>query len=308
MMKKCILCKSEDVATTEKLIVEELKKVYFNDTGLTIPYNSDTIDVRYCRNCTLIFFDPFFPGDGNFYSYLQNLPNYYETDKEEFVVASKYISNSSSVLEVGCGEGHFKKYLDESVKYTGLDFNPTAIEKAQKKGIRVIDESIEKHAESYQLEYDCVLFFQLLEHIDNPHSFLLSVLKCLKPGGILIFAVPNNESFLVNAINHSLNLPPHHCTKWNKVTFEKVAKIFNLETVKIVEEGLPKYHFRYFYKIMVNTRLRMLLNLPHREIDLSALSVFLLKLSGLISYLITTFKSFKSNELGQSITTIYKKK
>jgi hypothetical protein len=52
----------------------------------------------------------------------------------------------------------------------------------------------------------------------------------------------------------------------------------------------------------------MLLNLPHREIDLSALSVFLLKLSGLISYLITTFKSFKSNELGQSITTIYKKK
>ena len=114
-----------------------------------------------------------------------------------YVVAEDYVSGN--LLEIGCGEGRGFSYLKPFCKqYTAVDKIDAAIQKLQ-----------HNHPEGtfirmdipplHNLEsdtYDCIVSFQVIEHIEDDHFFLKEIYRVLKPGGIALLTTPNRKMSL----------------------------------------------------------------------------------------------------------------
>ena len=275
----------------------ELIKNYAKETNIDINYllkNNDSIAVYQCNDTGYRFFYPFdIAGDGKFYEKLESIPWYYAEWKWDYDVAQHYINPNSHVLDIGCGEGKFIRFLEKEKQCTcvGLELN----EKAQAIGVgnklHVVKEFIQTHAQSNQSVYDTVTFFQVLEHIEAIDSFMRGAIPTVKPGGKIIIAVPNNEPyFLTYDKEHFLNLPPHHMGWWNEQSLSALAKVYSLELVDIIKQ--PLQHYTAYAQAFLTYRCRF----PR----------------GLVNLLTPIFKGIfylnRKNIHGASILAVYKKK
>jgi len=155
---------------------------------------------------------------------------YYRDWDEDHQFGFNQIRPGENVLEIGSNTGNFLKRVAEITdNVTGLDFNPSAIEKAAAKGIAVLNESIELHADRHKGEYDVVCAFQVFEHLSQIGPMLTAILKALKRGGKVVLSVPNNEPFFQRFSKYEpLNMPPHHAGLWNLAAFERLAEHFDM--------------------------------------------------------------------------------
>ncbi|MGD2090364.1 MAG: methyltransferase domain-containing protein [Candidatus Aminicenantes bacterium] len=226
-------------------IITKYKKINIDVS----PYfhNLNKIQIYRCLDSGYRFYYPFnIGGDNAFYEKLQERELYYLPWKWEHQVASKYIKPGMRVLEVGCARGDFiNKLSRKGAICTGLEFNKKAIMKGQDKGVKILEESIQEHAENYTNFYDIVCSFQVMEHIPVVRSFIESKLKVLKKGGKLIISVPNNDSTL-DFENSLLNLPPHHLGLWNRESLLSIEMIYKLKLIDLKFEPLQDYHFKWY--------------------------------------------------------------
>ncbi|MBI4414708.1 MAG: class I SAM-dependent methyltransferase, partial [Candidatus Kerfeldbacteria bacterium] len=102
------------------------------------------------------------------------------------------------LLDVGCGSGRFVRYMAKHGWDTvGYDFSPRAYELAdeQRNGrVHIIDGKLSDH-ELPEQSFDVVTLWQVFEHIAEPLGLLAELRRLLKPGGLLVIAVPNIDSF-----------------------------------------------------------------------------------------------------------------
>lgn len=304
---KCSLCHSENIISLHKIQVKDLNKIYkkYYNIEVTYLFPKKYIELLECKNCSLRFFYPAVAGDEKFYNQLQNLSFYYVDDKSEFNFALKYINEGANVLEVGSGRGNFAKKL-KNCNYTGLDFSINAKEMALKDGITILNEPIEEHAKLHNEEYDIVCSFQVLEHIINIHDYLEACVKSLKPGGIMIHAVPSEDSYLSIAPNDILNHPPHHCSRWKDKALQSIANIFNLELVEIYHEKLNPVHISFYKQTILLSKILKALNYKYKPIDNNLIFSIANKLSAI--YANNFEKSIPENTFGNSVTAVYRKK
>jgi len=209
----------------------------------------DEIMVCRCIDSGYSFYYPFSTaGDGNFYSALEKFPWYYMNDKWEHVEALKYVQKDFKILEIGCGRGGFLAKAMESlgtVQCRGLELNVSAVDDARSRGLDVSSEPIEVHTKSHKNYYDMVCAFQLLEHIPNVRKFISSSLAVLKTGGLLVFCVPNNDSFIFQENTIVINMPPHHMGLWSMNAFVQLQGVFDVKLQAIRLEPLQHYHLGY---------------------------------------------------------------
>lgn len=198
--------------------------------------NANTVYLMTCMDTSYRFFYPFeVVGDEDFYKRLQKAHEKrgleYDQDRlDDHSIAFEQIETDDKVLEIGCNTGKFlKKIVGKTQNTLGLEFNSIAAERARHQGLDVIGESIEEHAVHSPEKYDVVCAFQVLEHVTNIKSFLTASIKALKPGGKLIFSVPNNEPYFQRFSKYEvLNLPPHHVGLWNLIAFEKLCTFYDV--------------------------------------------------------------------------------
>lgn len=210
------------------------------------------ISVYRCLDTDYRFFYPTnVSGDSSFYEQLQKFEWYYMPWKWEHGQAEEYLLPNMRILEVGCGNGAFiEKVKDKVTSVVGLELNQRAVERGQKRGITILNESIEQHSEKFEGTYDLVCSFQVLEHIADVRSFLEASVRLLKTNGILVVSVPNDNSFLGLDTNY-LNMPPHHMGLWSEEALRNISSIFNLKFRCIHFEPLQQYHHAYFVTTMV---------------------------------------------------------
>ena len=172
--------------------------------------------------------------------------------------ALKHINVGENVLEIGCNTGLFlQRVAQVTDNLVGLDFNPKAVAEARSKGVTVVNESVEEHAERHAGEYDVVCAFQVFEHLANIKPMLTAFLKVSKPNGKIILSVPNNEPFFQRFSKYDpLNMPPHHAGLWNLAAFEKLAGPFDINLLAHQYYGtrglLPDAYLRA--KLMADVR------------------------------------------------------
>ncbi len=247
------LTKFSTIACIETINTSDLIKLYKKKLNIDISSEFQKIQeigLYHCQESDLYFFYPTIVGSERFYEHMQQFDWYYLDDKQEYEYASSFIGKSDSVLEIGCGKGAFSTKIS-SKKYTGIEFSQRAAQIAGTQGIRVVNESIQAHAAKHHEVYDVVCSFQVLEHVDNINSFIQSSLNCLKTDGLMILSVPSFDSFSKYLSNLSLDMPPHHVTRWTDKALTNLTDYFDIELVEIIHEPLQMIHRHMYIKSLL---------------------------------------------------------
>jgi len=101
---------------------------------------------------------------------------------------------SGSVLDIGAGTGHFvKKMQSNGWNAKGIEVSDDARKYASEVNGVQLYESISNESVGTG-KFDAVTMWHVLEHIHDTGAMLKKVSDIIKPGGILIVAVPNCKS------------------------------------------------------------------------------------------------------------------
>lgn len=101
-----------------------------------------------------------------------------------------------SVLEVGAGFGLLSKMLDEQ------GYSVTALEPyvqpqyAVGTGVKHISKTLNQFVHTNTEKFDCIILFDVLEHVDDLHSTIQQIQAMLKPDGVVIIQTPNYKSLM----------------------------------------------------------------------------------------------------------------
>jgi SAM-dependent methyltransferase len=198
----------------------------------------------YRSPCGLMFFHPAAAGTPAFYRNLYGRQRAYaelgrrpET-REDFRAGAALARPGSRVLDVGCGAGAFAALLPEGVRYQGLEPHATAAPGVFSTAA-VLAETVEAHAARCPGAYDLACAFQVLEHAADPLGMASAMVACLRPGGLLVLAMPVWPSPHTEVPNNLVNLPPHHLTWWNEGACHALAARLGLGVMRVGK--LPAY-------------------------------------------------------------------
>lgn len=165
--------------------------------------------------------------------YTQNRLLFYES------ILKKKCSN---VLEVGCGPGVFyKPWKDFHVSWTGIDINPYWKEFGKKNQIPISSRPIETLDE----QFDVVMAHQVIEHVEDPISFMQAITSRLKPKGIVHLELPNQEALTSKfrqvsskfSFDYGFIQPPMHLRAFRKKTINRLFKDCNLNKIMVFTCG-----------------------------------------------------------------------
>lgn len=128
---------------------------------------------------------------------------------------------SGTLLDVGCGNGSFIKYIEkQGFDVYGIDIDSKGIEVAKNKfGLKnVYSMSLDEFSEKFggNLKFDMITCFEVLEHQTDIKSFISKVSLLLKDDGIFAGTVPNrNRAFAdltryYSKADKNIGFPPHH--------------------------------------------------------------------------------------------------
>ncbi|MGB8190490.1 MAG: class I SAM-dependent methyltransferase, partial [Chitinophagaceae bacterium] len=124
---------------------------------------------------------------GKVYSYKKGNP----------YVISLVPKNATHILDVGCGAGDTGEMLTEQgFVVDGITLSEDEKQEAQKIMRNVYVHNVEQGLPAeLKDQYDVVILSHVLEHICYPQRLLKDIYSHLKPGGILIIALPNLMHF-----------------------------------------------------------------------------------------------------------------
>ncbi len=167
--------------------------------------------IVWCKNCGLIFFqesldedevkriyEELYNADDNAYSVHVNQGKQIESGIQPKIsrgrndILQKTLApKPAKIAEIGAGVGIVGKYFtDRGYNYTGFEIDKHTAEGARKNGINIENAPFEKLAE-HKDEFDVLLAFEVIEHIDNLKLCLDLIYGSLKQNGRFGFTVPN---------------------------------------------------------------------------------------------------------------------
>lgn len=252
------LMASEPVEIVRCFAVEEIRQRYREHLRIDVSSRlGSTKHVYLCRGreTGIEFFWPNnLAADSSLYEELRKLPGYYAESKWEFNTASELLAEHNSILEVGCGDGHFVSILqNEGHEARGIDFNASAVARAVSEGKRVSlgDFAALEQMRQNGTQFDAICAFQVLEHLADPVRFLSDCIGLLRVGGRLVLAIPDGMGPLA-VLDVALDLPPHHMARWNLAALQSLCRLFPIRMHAFRCEPMAAAHLPLLVRSVFN--------------------------------------------------------
>lgn len=158
-----------------------------------------------CRSCGVWFLNPRPPQDA--------IARLYDSDKtyqdwsgceaarqhlwEQRIRLVRRFLTTGLLLDVGAGDGAFlQRASQDGWQVQGTEVSAAAILRGQKRNV-VIRQGEFTSLPLSEGRYDLVTFWHVLEHVPFPQETIQCAYRSLKPGGLLIVAVPNRWHRLI---------------------------------------------------------------------------------------------------------------
>ncbi len=173
--------------------------------------------------------------------------------------------DGKKVLDVGCGGGILSESMaTRGASVTGIDMGEAPLSVAKlhllESGVEVDYRRIpvEQLAEEQPESYDIVTCMEMLEHVPDPSSVILSCAKLAKPGGKLFFSTlnrnPKSYLFAIVGAEYILRLLPKGTHDYDKFIrpseLDRWIRAAELETTDII--GLNYNPLTQDYKLSPN--------------------------------------------------------
>lgn len=234
-----------DIRLVREFDIGLIKKKYLHEIGIDVTEYFEgltSVQLFKCLKTGYRFYFPFsLAGKSQFYDQLYEKQNGYDQLRYEHRKAMSFLRRGQTVCEIGCGAGNFLQFLKENgVSGTGIESSETAAMQGQRNGLlNIMKAELDGYVKAHTGTYDAVCAFQVLEHIPFVSNFILNLKNLLKPGGLMILGIPNNNPYLFRYdFYHTLNLPPHHMGLWNEGALKKIAPLFDLKLENLSVEPL----------------------------------------------------------------------
>ena len=153
------------------------------------------------------------------------------------------VAQPTSILDIGCGTGHFLKYLNQfDYKLLGLEPDDDARKFAKESGVNV--EPLDQLHLLENNSWDAITMWHVLEHVYELQKDFKKFVELLVPGGYLFVAVPNHNSFDAKHYGEKWAAydVPRHLYHFREKDIERLAKSFNMSLEKIVPMRFDSYY------------------------------------------------------------------
>jgi SAM-dependent methyltransferase len=144
--------------------------------------------------------------------------------KRKLIIQNSHKS-TGNILDIGCGTGHFLNEMKRSGwNTTGIEISAKARKYAIAKfGLEVFSPDYTRSLPAGS--FDCITLWHVLEHFHDPFWYFGEIKRLLKPGGIVVTALPNSSSY--DAVHYGRNWAafdvPRHLWHFDPETFSLFA-------------------------------------------------------------------------------------
>jgi SAM-dependent methyltransferase len=173
--------------------------------------------------------------------------NYFDWQKKdgsfggwaELIKFESHITSNMNVIDFGCGGGFLLNNIKCRNKI-GIDINDFARKNVEDLGIKTF-KYVKDAPDNWA---DCIISNHALEHVPDPFNQISSLKEKLKPGGKIIFVVPNDS------YNYKSDDKNCHLFSWSPMN---LGNLFTMAGFKVIESKKfihrwPPYYFR-IYKV-----------------------------------------------------------
>jgi len=163
-----------------------------------------------------------------------------------------FLSENAKMLEVGCGNGFILNALfDKGYKnLCGIEPSLDAVSKADQKIKAKITTDILREGLYPNETFDFIFFFQTLDHIQDPISFLRTCYKLLTPGGFILAFNHDVEHFSARLLKEkSPIIDIEHFYLYSRKTIRALFDKCGFDTVNIFSP-VSTISLKYFLWLM----------------------------------------------------------
>jgi len=218
--------------------------------------------------------------------------------KKEFFNKNRKLN----ILDIGCGDGimlfEINKILNE-FDYTGLDVDKKLIETGIELSVKMAINNKSKfylidvdNFENFFIDstekYDVILILDVLEHIENPVSFIKSIIGNLKDETYILVSVPTPN--YIKMFGKKFHLSVGH--KRNGYELDEISELFSefnlkLNYIKYNTGIISKFGCFLYYRLNFDNR-------------------FFLYIKSVILHLFSYLDFFNNKKISCSLFTVYK--
>jgi len=166
----------------------------------------------------------------------------YSIDKKVLLV--KDYKLQGKVLDIGCGTGEFLNALSKNGFDTkGIEPNESARNQAIKNYNLIVNE--EKEIHNFQSgSFDIITMWHVLEHVYRLEDRLEQIENMIKPGGFLLVAVPNPDSWDAKKYKKywAAYDAPRHLYHFGQTDIVNLLDRFSFELIKTVPMKFDSYY------------------------------------------------------------------
>jgi 2-polyprenyl-3-methyl-5-hydroxy-6-metoxy-1,4-benzoquinol methylase len=167
-------------------------------------FQKDGYNIVRCTGCGLVYVNPrkesvleiyneaYYKDGGYYQNYIQNGENYIWSFKKRMNVLSRFIKPESSILDIGCAYGFFLEVAsDAGHQVEGIEANKYMVENVKNRLKVPCHLCVDLNEFKPVKKYDCISFFDSIEHMENPKSAIAKAGDMMNKGGHLVITTPN---------------------------------------------------------------------------------------------------------------------